>query len=100
MRQEHPLAEGGVFFAVEFSAGTQVAEAPTPIVRSVAFVLVVAGQAFGLWAMRVNRFFATFVRIEHERGFRVVTGGPYAIVRRHRAVKRFEPTRRSSRSTL
>lgn len=40
-----------------------------------------AGYAFGLWAMRCNRFFSTFVRIQRERGQTVVAGGPYAYVR-------------------
>ena len=84
-----PLAMGGFVFLialplvfsgwdVRYTGGVSPIG---PIARSVAFVLFVAGQAFGLWAMRVNRFFAKFVRIQHERGHRVVTGGPYAIVR-------------------
>jgi protein-S-isoprenylcysteine O-methyltransferase Ste14 len=32
-------------------------------------------------AMRANRFFSSVVRIQHERGHRVVDRGPYAIVR-------------------
>jgi protein-S-isoprenylcysteine O-methyltransferase Ste14 len=41
----------------------------------------VAGYAFSLSAMRANPFFATVVRIQSERGHRVVERGPYAWVR-------------------
>lgn len=38
-------------------------------------------QMFVLWAMASNSFFATTVRIQDERGHRVVNGGPYRLVR-------------------
>jgi protein-S-isoprenylcysteine O-methyltransferase Ste14 len=44
-------------------------------------VLALAGSAFTLWAMHTNRFFAATVRIQTERGHRLVDGGPYRIVR-------------------
>jgi protein-S-isoprenylcysteine O-methyltransferase Ste14 len=34
-----------------------------------------------LWAMRVNRFFSSVVRIQSDRGQFVVTTGPYAVIR-------------------
>ncbi|UWU94263.1 isoprenylcysteine carboxylmethyltransferase family protein [Bradyrhizobium sp. CB1015] len=40
-----------------------------------------AGYALALWAMRVNRFFSSVIRIQTDRGQRVVTTGPYAFVR-------------------
>lgn len=49
--------------------------------RLAALVAMAAGYGFGLWAMRVNRFFSTFVRIQHDRGHQVVSRGPYALVR-------------------
>ncbi len=49
--------------------------------QAVAWVLTVLGQLLGWWAMRVNRFFVKFVRIQRERGHHVVTAGPYAYVR-------------------
>ena len=39
------------------------------------------GYALALWAMRANPFFATFVRIQDERGHSVIDAGPYAWVR-------------------
>ena len=44
-------------------------------------IVHVAGDAFMLWAMIVNPYLAGEVRIQTERGHRVITTGPYAIVR-------------------
>jgi protein-S-isoprenylcysteine O-methyltransferase Ste14 len=44
-------------------------------------VVFAAGLAFFIWAMHVNRFFSSVVRIQRERGHHVVTGGPYRWVR-------------------
>jgi protein-S-isoprenylcysteine O-methyltransferase Ste14 len=38
-------------------------------------------NAFGTWAMLENEHFEQFVRIQTERGHRVVTTGPYRIIR-------------------
>jgi protein-S-isoprenylcysteine O-methyltransferase Ste14 len=43
--------------------------------------LFAAGYALALWAMRVNRFFSSVIRVQTERGQHVVTTGPYAFVR-------------------
>jgi protein-S-isoprenylcysteine O-methyltransferase Ste14 len=40
-----------------------------------------AGYGFAFAAMRANPFFATVVRVQRERGHRVVDSGPYAVVR-------------------
>lgn len=37
--------------------------------------------AWSLWAVRSNRFFVPVIRIQAERGHRVVTTGPYAFMR-------------------
>ncbi len=53
-----------------------------PLVGQAAgFLVFVAGYGFALWAMRTNRFFSTFVRIQEDRGHHVVSAGPYAWVR-------------------
>jgi protein-S-isoprenylcysteine O-methyltransferase Ste14 len=44
-------------------------------------VLFVVVWALGCWAMAVNKYFETTVRIQHERGHRVCTAGPYRLVR-------------------
>jgi protein-S-isoprenylcysteine O-methyltransferase Ste14 len=43
--------------------------------------LALASQLFVLWAMATNRFFATTVRIQEDRGHQVVSSGPYHFVR-------------------
>jgi protein-S-isoprenylcysteine O-methyltransferase Ste14 len=42
---------------------------------------VAAGYALALWAMRVNRFFSSVIRIQSDRGQFVVSRGPYAVIR-------------------
>jgi protein-S-isoprenylcysteine O-methyltransferase Ste14 len=46
-----------------------------------ALALAFGSQMFVLWAMATNAFFATTVRIQDERGQRVVSSGPYQLVR-------------------
>ncbi|MBV9202298.1 MAG: hypothetical protein JOY83_21715, partial [Alphaproteobacteria bacterium] len=53
---------------------------PLPL-RLAAIIVFAAGLSLFLWAMYVNRFFSSVVRIQQERGHRVVTGGPYRWVR-------------------
>ena len=48
------------------------------IVGVILFILCVA---FGSWAIVVNRFFETTVRIQTDRGHKVITSGPYRFVR-------------------
>ncbi len=43
--------------------------------------LAFGSQMFVLWAMASNPFFATTVRIQNDRGHRVVSSGPYRLVR-------------------
>ncbi len=45
------------------------------------YVMVVAGLAGLTWAEAVNKFFEPTVRIQADRGHRVIDGGPYAVVR-------------------
>ncbi len=43
--------------------------------------LFVVGNMYILWAMAVNKWFSKLVRIQSERGHRVVSEGPYSHVR-------------------
>lgn len=45
------------------------------------YALLLAGMAFVTWAEGVNKFFEPTVRIQTDRGQRVIDVGPYAIVR-------------------
>ncbi len=44
-------------------------------------VALAGSYAFCIWAMRVNRFFSSVVRIQSDRGQHVVSSGPYAVIR-------------------
>jgi len=50
-------------------------------VELAALGVFVAGYGFALWAMRINPFFATVVRIQSDRGHQVIDRGPYRWVR-------------------
>jgi protein-S-isoprenylcysteine O-methyltransferase Ste14 len=56
--------------------------APFPVWAAwLAFVVMVLGSGLTYWGMRSNRFFSSHVRIQSERGHRVVSAGPYAYLR-------------------
>lgn len=56
--------------------------APVPdVMRGPAVVVMLAAASLVSFAMRTNRFFSSVVRIQNDRGHRVVDTGPYAIVR-------------------
>jgi len=44
-------------------------------------ILVLGAVSLATWAMVVNKFFSAYVRIQEDRGQRVVSGGPYGIIR-------------------
>jgi protein-S-isoprenylcysteine O-methyltransferase Ste14 len=50
-------------------------------VCGIGYGLLVAGLAGMTWAESVNRFFEPTVRIQTDRGHRVIDTGPYALVR-------------------
>ncbi len=55
---------------------------PVPLRLQLAGLLgYAASLGVVLWAMTVNRFFSSVVRIQRERGQRVITVGPYRYVR-------------------
>lgn len=49
--------------------------------RIVALLAVAAGASMSLWALVTNPFASSVVRIQEDRDHRVVTSGPYRIVR-------------------
>ena len=56
--------------------------ASMPLAVRVAGVLGgAAGVGMAYWAAAVNPFFSPVVRIQHERGHYLITGGPYGLVR-------------------
>ena len=49
--------------------------------QAIALAAVAVAMAVTIWAMVVNRFFSSVIRIQTDRGHRLVTSGPYAYVR-------------------
>ncbi len=55
---------------------------PLPVVvQATALAGYAAGMGLSMWAMAANRFFSPVVRIQAERGHRLVSSGPYAVLR-------------------
>src|SRR5262245_23907715 len=52
-----------------------------PAVQLIGMLATTAALAVVLWASAVNRFFSAVIRIQTERGHRVITSGPYQFVR-------------------
>ena len=50
-------------------------------VQVTTLVVYAFGYGFTTWAVLSNPFFATFVRIQDDRGHSVISSGPYALVR-------------------
>jgi protein-S-isoprenylcysteine O-methyltransferase Ste14 len=56
--------------------------APVPdTLRALALVMMVPSALFVVQAMRANRFFSPVVRVQKERGHRVIDNGPYGTIR-------------------
>lgn len=51
------------------------------LLQYTSLILLIASFLFVLWAMLVNRFFSSAVRIQNDRGQKVVDSGPYRFVR-------------------
>lgn len=77
------MALGGVLISVV--AGLDVRSGgPPPFtlpVQGIAFLIILAGLFIGTRALLANRFFSGVVRIQSDRGHRVISDGPYRWVR-------------------
>jgi len=65
------LDAGRLHWTFPFPKGVQMA----------AFVVYIAANALQVWAMAVNSFFSTALRLQAERGHYLVSHGPYRFVR-------------------
>jgi protein-S-isoprenylcysteine O-methyltransferase Ste14 len=63
--------------AVRFGPAIPIPQA----IQVMAFLVFVFGYGFAFWAVLCNPFFATFVRIQDDRGHSVISSGAYALVR-------------------
>jgi protein-S-isoprenylcysteine O-methyltransferase Ste14 len=52
-----------------------------PWLQGIGLFAVAAGYALAFWAMCVNRFFSSVIRIQSDRGQYVISTGPYAFIR-------------------
>jgi protein-S-isoprenylcysteine O-methyltransferase Ste14 len=52
-----------------------------PPVQVLGFIVAAASAELAAWAMAANRFFASTVRIQTDRGHHAVSSGPYSVVR-------------------
>jgi protein-S-isoprenylcysteine O-methyltransferase Ste14 len=50
-------------------------------IKIVALIVIVLGYLLASWALIENRFFSGVVRIQKDRGHRVVSTGPYRLIR-------------------
>lgn len=81
LRWVRPIALGTAVFAL-LDSGRWHVSAPMPAGwRIGALITFFAGFAMFAYAMSVNRFFSSVVRIQDERGHHVIDSGPYARVR-------------------
>ncbi|HEX2909139.1 MAG TPA: isoprenylcysteine carboxylmethyltransferase family protein [Phototrophicaceae bacterium] len=55
-------------------------ELPTWLILA-SLMISLVGALLTIWAMRINAFFSSTVRIQSERGHQVVSSGPYRFVR-------------------
>jgi protein-S-isoprenylcysteine O-methyltransferase Ste14 len=51
------------------------------LAKSVSLILMLAGYVLGSYALLENRYFSGMVRLQTDRGHKVVSGGPYGWVR-------------------
>jgi protein-S-isoprenylcysteine O-methyltransferase Ste14 len=49
--------------------------------QAAALIAMASSFALVLWAMVVNRFFSSVIRIQNDRGQHVISTGPYAVIR-------------------
>ena len=80
------LAAAAIFLSHWVIAGLDVGRfhwsGVVPLSAQVAgLAAFVAGMFIWFWAMSVNRFFSSAVRIQSDRGHHVISTGPYRIVR-------------------
>jgi protein-S-isoprenylcysteine O-methyltransferase Ste14 len=52
-----------------------------PLVQVIGLLATIAALTVQIWAVAVNRFFSSVIRIQTDRGHHLVTGGPYRFVR-------------------
>jgi protein-S-isoprenylcysteine O-methyltransferase Ste14 len=91
MQDEQPLADKKFMLVFGFAALTwfiaigldqrfQASNVPVPL-QALGLVMLVASTGYIMWVMHENSFAAPVVKVQRERGHRVIDTGPYAQVR-------------------
>ncbi len=70
-----------IFLVAAFDAGRFHWSSAPPGVLALGYVLLGVGFFLSIWVYKVNKFAEPTVRIQTERGHKVIDTGPYAIVR-------------------
>jgi protein-S-isoprenylcysteine O-methyltransferase Ste14 len=81
LRWVRGLAFATIVFALLDSGRWQLSTAMPAGWRIVGLITFFGGIGMFVYAMSVNRFFSSVVRIQDERGHHVIDSGPYAVVR-------------------
>jgi protein-S-isoprenylcysteine O-methyltransferase Ste14 len=68
------------FLAIGFDQRTHASNVPTAL-QALGLAMLLCSAGFIMWVMRENSFAAPVVKLQTERGHRVVSTGPYAWVR-------------------
>jgi protein-S-isoprenylcysteine O-methyltransferase Ste14 len=68
------------FLAIGFDKRLHASDMP-PALQALGWVMLLLANGFIMWVMRENSFAAPVVKLQTERGHRVVSSGPYAWVR-------------------
>ncbi len=80
-----PLMSVSIAYPLYIVAGLDHHLAWSPVfpiwLNILGLVLCALGYGIGVWALAVNRFFSTTVRIQTERGHEVCDSGPYRYIR-------------------
>ena len=71
----------GVWIAAGLDARFEWSPSLPIAIQVVSLAMILIGTLFGEWAVHVNRFFSSHVRIQTDRGHSVVSSGPYRIIR-------------------
>jgi protein-S-isoprenylcysteine O-methyltransferase Ste14 len=68
------------FIAIGLDRRMHASEVPVPL-QALGLIMLLFSSGFIMWVMRVNSFAAPVIKLQAERGHRVISTGPYAWVR-------------------
>jgi protein-S-isoprenylcysteine O-methyltransferase Ste14 len=68
------------FLAIGFERRLHASDMPAEL-RALGLAIMLLSTGMTMWVMRENSFAAPVVRVQTERGHRVISSGPYALVR-------------------